>query len=140
MFIASISDLSRTSQRTRNNFRSLTIVLYEKWNLEPSFASSSKTVKVTTPGNHDKKNASEELLVLVPITFVPVSSHKKKTKTKKTKKKRCVSLQYVMSMSSKIQNFKTVYKKYWGLSREEIVKKNRFARPLFLNEQTICLS
>ena len=87
MFIASISDLSRTSQRTRNNFRSLTIVLYEKWNLEPSFASSSKTVKVTTPGNHDKKNASEELLVLVPITFVPVSSQKKKQKQKKLKKK-----------------------------------------------------
>ena len=67
---------------------------------------------------------------------------KKKQKQKKQKKKkRCVSLQYVMSMSSKIQNFKTVHKKYWGLSREETVrKKNRFARPLFLNEQTICLS
>ena len=132
MFIASISDLSRTSQRTRNNFRSLTIVLYEKLNLEPSFASSSKTVKVTTPGNHDKKNASEELLVLVPITFLPASSQKKKTKTKKTKqKKRCVSLQYVMSISSKIQNFKTVYKKYWGLSREEIVKKKTDLRDLY---------
>ena len=52
-------------------------------------------------------------------------------KKKKKKKKRCVSLQYAMSMSSKIQNFKTVYKKYWGLSREEIVKKKTDLRDLY---------
>ena len=56
--------------------------------------------------------------------------------TKKKQKKRCVSLQYVMSMSSKIQNFKTVHKKYWGLSREEIVKKKKQICETFISKRT----
>ena len=40
-----------------------------------------------------------------------------------------------MSMSSKIQNFKTVYKKYWGLSREEIVKKKPICET-FISKRT----
>ena len=40
-----------------------------------------------------------------------------------------------MSMSNKIQNFETVYKKYWGLSREEIVKKKPICET-FISKRT----
>ena len=57
--------------------------------------------------------------------FSPSTYHKKKKK--KTVRFPTVCHEYV----SKIQNFKTVYKKYWGLSREEIVKKKTDLRDLY---------